>query len=298
MAGNDEKRNKNYMFERMSSEDLRELLRLDIHADSSEELDPGYILKIMEVLEERENKDTFDKYPDVDNAFQSFKENYLPHIDSAESLYDWDIEEEDIKSHSLSEHYPSKRRNKPHRFVKLKRLSLVAAVFIVIFTLFFSSTALGDSVWQSIAQWGRTTFGFSDRVATTEINEELRSLHEVLAEHGITELVVPTWIPDGFELIDLDVFELPEYIVFSALFEDIERILVIQINALKNQIGTAYERNDEEIYVLPQNGIDHYIMSNMDFVTVVWSNKNYECSFSGDISKGDAMLMINSIYER
>jgi len=184
------------------------------------------------------------------------------------------------------------------RYTSIKRLGIVAAAFVVFSTLFLSSTALGGSFWQSIAQWGRETFGFSERVITVQINEELISLHEALEEHGITTPLAPTWIPDGFELIDLYVDELPEKMIFMAQFENGVGVLLIQILALKNQIGNVYERNDEEISVFSRSGIDHYIMSNMEMVNVVWRNQNYECLISGDITIGDAQKMINSVYER
>jgi len=298
MAGNNEKQNKNNILNSMSSSDLRDLLRFDIYSENAEELDPCYILKIMEVLEEKEKKDICDQHPDVNIAFQSFKESYLPYTNDAESLYDWDNEGKDTLSHSQNRQNPSKSRIKPRRFVRLKRLGIVAAVFIVFSTLFFSTTALGSSFWQSITQWSRETFGFSNRTTSAHINMELIGLHEALVEHGITELVAPSWIPEGFELIDLIVLELSDKILFMTQLENGNDFLLIQLTYLSHNDGVIYERNDEDVEIYRRNGIDHFILSNMDYLKVVWNNQNIECFFTGDITKGDAQLMINSIYER
>ncbi|MDR2572413.1 MAG: DUF4367 domain-containing protein [Oscillospiraceae bacterium] len=285
-------------FDNMSSEDLVKLLKQDIHADNSNELEPSNILKILEVLEKRDYIDKGAIYPNINDSFLSFKENYLPYITNTESLYNWETENKTIESHALKEIQTFKRKNKPYNFNKLKRLSIVTVVFIAVTTLFFNTTALGGSFWQSVAQWGRETFWFSEGTSFLQMNNELTSLHEALTEQGITELLAPTWIPDGYKLIGLDATELPEKVMLAALFEYDEKILIIQIINHINHEKTTYEKSDEEIYIYPQNGINHYIMSNIDLVNVVWSNQNYECLLSGNITKGDAQLIINSIYER
>jgi hypothetical protein len=92
---------------------------------------------------------------------------------------------------------------------------------------------------------------------------------------------------------------LPEETMFCALFEYEENLLVIQISVLLNQhMGGVYERNDEDVYIFHRNGIDHYIMTNMDLVIAVWRSHNFEYSLSGNITEEEVMKIINSIYER
>jgi hypothetical protein len=295
---NTETKNKNCMFKNMSSEDLKEMLRLDINADSSDELDPRYILKILEVLEERDDVDKPRTSHDIDSAYESFLESYLPNTDRNGSLYDWEDASTENTCLSSTKENPSNITKRQRKFISIRRYAAVAAVFIVVSTLFFSTTAIGSSFWQSFVQWGRTTFGFSEISVSIHMNDELIPLHEALAKRDITELLAPTWIPDGFEFLDLDVYELPEQIKIAATFVNGERFLVILINVFNRQLGSTFEKNDDEVSVFHRNGIDHYITYNMDMVIVAWMNQNYECSFSGNITKGDAELIITSIYER
>jgi hypothetical protein len=297
MASNEVK-SKISILRNMSSEDLNELLRLDIHADSSDELDPNYILKILEVLEERNEADNFVERRNVNTAYQSFVENYLPYANSGASLYDWDDIPAENTSLSPMKSNPSNATKKQRRSI-IKRYAAVAAVLIIMSTLFFSTTALGSSFWQSVAQWGRTTFGFSGHSVSIHMNDELEPLHEAITEQGINELIAPKWIPDRFELVDFSVHDLPEETVFSALFEYENNFLIIQVSAMFNQqIGALYERNDEEVDIFIRNGVEHYIMTNMDIVKAVWRNQNFECMFAGDITEEEAKQIINSIYER
>ena len=295
---NTESKSKNSIYKNMSSEDLEEMLRLDINANSSDELDPSYILKILEVLEERDDADKPKASPDIDSAYKSFLENYLPYTDHNGSLYDWEDTSAENTRLSSAKESPSNITKRQRKLISIKRYAAVAAVLIVVSILFFSTTAIGSSFWQSVVQWGRTTFGFSEISVSIDMNDELIPLHEALAEHGITEKIAPTWIPNGFEFLELDIHELPEQLIIAAFFVNGERTLIFQVNVLSRHLGSAFERNDDEVSVFHRNGIDHYITSNMDMVIVAWMNQNYECSFSGNITKGDAELIINSIYER
>jgi len=294
MAGAEKKYS---ILDQMSTRDLEEILRLDIYDGDSNDTDTDYILKVMEVLAKRIEKDSPEQMPDVDTAWESFKKHYLPHANNEGSIYDKDTDDEQNLSHSKVKNL-HQNTNKPHNLFFLKRAALIAASFIVISTVFINTTAYGATIWQSIALWGRETFGFTETVAPIRIDERLQSLHDALSEHGITELLAPTWIPDSFELMDFSVAELPEQIIFTSYFENASGTLVIQITSLNDLSVNTYEKSDGDLTVYRRNDIEHHIMINEDRTKVVWMNKNYECFFSGDFTSDEAGKIINSIYER
>ena len=45
-----------------------------------------------------------------------------------------------------------------------------------------------------------------------------------------------------------------------------------------------------------QNGITHYIMSNLSVQLSAWVNGNCECSITGPISEKEMIAIIDSIY--
>ncbi|MDR2570205.1 MAG: DUF4367 domain-containing protein [Oscillospiraceae bacterium] len=191
----------------------------------------------------------------------------------------------------------SKRINS-RRFVSLRRFGVAAAIFIVFSTVFFSTTVQGLSFWQPIAQWGREVLGFSDRAAPLPINDELVSLHDALAEHGITTRLAPSWIPDGFILIDMSVVELPSQVLFTSQFEKYSELLIIQITLKDYFANSLFEKSDGDVSIYNRNGIEHFVFQNEGITTVVWSVNNYECVIFGDITIFEAKQIIDSIYER
>jgi len=294
MAGEEKKYS---ILDQMSTRDLEEILRLDIYDGDSNDTNTDYILKVMEVLAKRKEKDSPEQMPDVDTAWESFKKHYLPHADNEGSIYDKDTDDEQNLSHSKVKNL-QQNTNKPHNLIFLKRVALIAATFIVISTVFINTTAFGATIWKSIAKWGRETFWFSETVAPIQIDERLQNLHDALSEHGITELLAPTWIPQGFELMDFSVAELPEQVIFTSYFENASDTLVILITFLDEFSDSIYEKSDGGVTVYSRNGVEHYIMINEKRTAVVWMNGKYECSMIGNIAEDEAKKIIDSIYER
>ena len=94
MAGKENEASESIMLEKMGIEELEELLRLDLNTDHKSDSDTDFILTVMEVLERKIEVESPDKVPDVDAAWKTFTEFYLPCIESAEPIYDFDIEDE------------------------------------------------------------------------------------------------------------------------------------------------------------------------------------------------------------
>jgi len=168
-----------------------------------------------------------------------------------------------------------KTHGKPRRQIQPLRRVAVAAVLIILVTLFFTSTALGGYWWRSLLQWGRETFKFADDIAPVHINEELVSLHDALMERGITERLAPTWIPNDFILIDFSVTELPIFTIFLSHLQNGSKNLIIKVSSLTDSAGATYEKTGEEYSVYIRNGIEHYIIENEGQLIITWKNMDY-----------------------
>jgi len=188
---------------------------------------------------------------------------------------------------------------KKPKFRNLKRFGVVAAIFIIMLTvLFTTAAALNFPFMQIFAQWTRETFRFTTEYQPFEIDERLLSLHEALEEYGITDLVAPTWLPDGFELEDLSVHDTPAMITFIAFYEYEDKTLIIQINKVNENATIIFQKDEGDAENFHRNGIDHYFMTNADRLLVLWATGDYENSIFGDIAVNQAKVMISSIYER
>jgi len=188
---------------------------------------------------------------------------------------------------------------KKTKFRYLKRFSVVAAIFVIMLSVLFSTAAAFNLPFlQIFAQWTRETFKFTTNPQPFEIDERLLSLHEALEEHGITDLVAPTWLPDGFTLSELHANDLPGMMFFVAFYEYDDLTLIIQISKVSEYTTSLFEKDEGEPEIFRRNNIDHHFMTNDGRLVVVWATGDFENAIFGDISVNQAKEMISSIYER
>lgn len=82
-------------YDKMSTESLEELLRLDAELPDGEGSDIDEILYISEVIAKRDREQPTGRYSkaDVDAAWETFQTKYLPYAADGRSLYDFDDDE-------------------------------------------------------------------------------------------------------------------------------------------------------------------------------------------------------------
>ena len=130
-----------------------------------------------------------------------------------------------------------------------------------------------------------------------QIGVELR---QVLQEYGITESVVPSWLPDGFELIgDVSVQEYPNFdrLEFFAYYESGDNTCTLSVTKVTDPLeGLIYEKtlNSPEIYTV--GSVNHYIVQNTDSIIVAWYVDDLECSINSTMPESDLKRVIDSIY--
>ena len=272
------------IYSKMSTEELERVIE---YAFFETDLTPEAFDEMMSVYKQR------DGVPTVDS--NALWERFVNEYSQSEEAFPY-IESGEVENTPQTNRYKSQK--KQFSFRHLKRLGIAAAAFIIISTLFFTTTTYGAYVWQIFSHWTGTTFRFSTVETQFQINDELVSLHDALAEHGITDFVAPTWLPDGFSLIELYDFDLFDEVFIVALFGNEDRYLTVQIRYFTGDSFSVFEKDygDPEIY--RRNGINHYIMTNYGRISVIWAFDNFECHIFGDITESDATRMIDSIYER
>lgn len=276
-------------FDKLSTEELEELICQDFQLENAEESDMDLILHITEVLEERRKKSG--KTDDVDSAWKSFNENYRPYPGDGTPLFDFNENEQEIK--------PAKPAKRIRMGTRVASIAAIIAIVLVAGTV--TAHALGFDLLGQIARWTQETFGFvSQDSELSEADPVFESFDTTLREYGITDQILPTWIPDGYDCKDIAVTETPQYIRFLGKYGSKPNELSITINNYSdniNLVSPTYEVDEgAELYVF--NGINHYIMVNSDYTRISWIQGTNECSILCTLSRTDAEKMINSIYER
>ncbi|MGN1031099.1 MAG: DUF4367 domain-containing protein [Butyricicoccaceae bacterium] len=289
-------------FDRMSTEMLEDILKRDFEWKDGASSDTETILYIMRVIAKRKKEASIDGYSDAEQAWRSFQENYLPYVGEGFSLY---ADEDDTNSScdTVLLQEPVKRKKRVFR----RWAGIAAAVLIVVFGSSIATQAWGHPLWDTIAQWTSETFGFvSDRdTASAETDEpalqengQYGSLQEALAADGITEPLVPTWIPQGYQLDAVEVVPVEPNTCYTAIYGSDEEHLVISIRHVVDGSKSTFEKDGDSVEIYEENGIRHYIFGNLEAVGAVWFHGANECCIEGTVSRDEIKEMIQSIYQR
>lgn len=154
---------------------------------------------------------------------------------------------------------------------------------------------MGYNVWDAMAQWTEDTFSFM-APKENQIYSEESDPREVLRDYGVTEDVLPNWLPDGYQYTGINIAENPIRRSFKLTYLSNDSEIGMTIVLLDAAPIRIYEKDSQDITVYTVNGIDHYIIKNIETINIIWITGNCECSISGYISVEDAQNMIDSIY--
>ncbi len=264
-------------YDTMTTEELEEILRLDALAPEEQESDTEMILYIMEVLAERKRNMSHTQ-KSAHEAYESFKQNYMPEEDNNEISY-----QEPVKA----------KRGFP-RWVR--SIAAVAAVVVILVLGSVTAKAFGFNIWETVVRWTQETFHFGEWGNNDEHNNlTYASLQEALEKGNTPTELVPTWFPDGYELVDVTVNQMPLKKVYRAKYTKGDLFLTITIQDYLNGDPVYVEQKEglEEEYGV--SGITYYLFADNDVCKAVWINGSYECDILGNVTIEELKLMIDSI---
>lgn len=196
---------------------------------------------------------------------------------------------------------PSKVRK--YRRSTLRKMVAVAAVVVLLSALVVAGAA-GLPV---IPQWDNDLFSFDSIRTSPESAERLPitfvdghgeqlydSVQQALDDYKITELSAPSWIPSGYELVEVVVYAYPEeesFRLFAAYSrEDTEKVLTMEFSLTNDeQSGVQYSKSPGEPDAVEKDGLTYHQFANIDYNMVVWLTENFECSVGGVLPFDDIM---------
>ena len=260
MSGLDSGNRKDYSkYDRMSTESLEELLRLDADLPDGEGSDIDEILYILEVIEKREEEHPTGRYSeiDVEASWETFQTKYRPFLTDGRSLYDFDDDEPSSTEAANPAPDTSSPFGKHHISARGRRrlgrvTSFAAAIAILLGLMTVTAYAMGYDLWGVIAQWTKDTFTF---VSASKVSDEENSnanialsegeygnLQSALDAYGITEQLAPTWIPERFsvELVTVDKTTDPSITVFQCDYRCDKEWIIVQIILHQDSNSVVY----------------------------------------------------------
>lgn len=270
-------------YDAMTTEELAEILRLDTESLEGEATDGEVLFYVMEVLSKRyENSNHSGKT--AQQAWESFEKNYLP-----------SVEEPSI-------HIAQTERAAKTTGPWLRRMIAAVAVIVVLVGLPLTASAFGwEDIWNAVANWARETFSFVTEESSqntepaTENIQQYTSLQDLLIKTNRKADLVPTWIPDGYELVDIRLEETPVQKTYMARYDNADARLRISVKSFVAADPEKVEIDEELIEIYEYSDIEYYIVANMDQMKAVWIKDSYECYISGDLTVEEIKQMIDSI---
>lgn len=269
-------------YDTMATEELEEILRFDTDAPEGEDTDVDVMLYVLEVLADRRRNNVEVTGKTALEAFESFKQDYLPegiHIDSAPE--------------------EKKPMIRPARW--LRGLTAAAAVLAFVFLGAVTANALGFNIWKAVAVWAQETFRLEGEIKAeselpeVDISREYHSLESAIFDSERVHGIVPTWIPEGYELDELIVDENPLRKKYVAVYSNEGTMLKIVVQSYQSGYPEQIEQSGEyeETYI-SSDTVYHFFEDNAQ-MRVVWINDSYECYITGELTIDELEKMVESI---
>ena len=242
------------------------------------------------LLDALDKADPLPELPDTQEGLRAFQEKYAPLFASAEA--------------ATAEATPAFPEKKHSRRPFLKVLPIAAALILLFGSV--SAQAFGLDLFGALARWTAEIFRIgSDEVPHAEItlrplaegeSANYDSLQAAVDAFGITEEIVPTWVPERFELMNVTASNRKEKIFICAEYMSGEEFLQIRYNEIRTNENVV-EKEDGPVETCLYGNIQHHLVSDMDRIKAIWQNGVMECGIAGNVSEQEMINMIDSVYK-
>lgn len=259
--------------EKLPSEQLDRMLHEELSKDIK---DAKLILALSQILEEREPDMP---NPNVQEAWQTFVERYNTEIVEA----------------------PAQQKKSPYRWIG----GLAAAIAIFFLVSFGIPKVAGyDNIIKLIASWTDDFFYLSAPDEPPVQNEYvfetdhpgLQQVYDAVVELGITDPVVPTWLPEGYELVELTEFPTEDGEKLHATFMRLDDDLVLYFRTSYNPVRSGFPKDKCDVESVEIGGHSVSLYSNNEKTVAIWRVGSIECFLSCAEEKSTTVSIVKSIY--
>lgn len=260
--------------EQLSTQQLDNMLQAKLQ---KEDADPTEVRAILKVLEERE-KNMPTQMDDVDQlAWQKYQSRVKEDSDKPVKKQKW-----------------------------ILRAACIAAVLCVL-SVAVSYNVEAESFWGRIVRWTDSILEiFSPEAPSSE--EEvysfrtnhpgLQQVYDAVTGLGVTEPVVPMWLPEGYTLAFCEKFNTENKTTLVAVFETGEKMINYNVAIYSEGVPNKYQKDESEMKSIEIQGVSHHTVRNINTWVVVWTKENIECSISIDCQEDELYKVLRSIYDK
>lgn len=278
-------------YDSMQDDQLQNILRADASNPEGEESDIEEMFYVMELLAKRRSERG--EARDPQKALEKFRNHYVL------------MDGTDLRSNELNSNsdIPVPHKRKATAFQWKRSIAVIAAVVAIVIMSVVSVGAAKFNLWETIARWTQETFHWgtamdvNDHESETSGEFACSELQMLLDAHEITEKLVPTWLPQGYSLVDIQSVDRPTVRTIYAQYQSNNDVITIQIHDYSNTNPTQAEQSDLSTEIYRVNGTNYYLLDNNNQIQIAFIKSHFECSIFGSFSLDTAKLIIRSIEE-
>lgn len=263
------------MLEQLPTKQLDEMLHAEL---KKKPIDESAIRLIMRILEEREKDLPVEITPGIEEAWEQYQQ---------------DIAQIERKA------------DRPRRVRRLVlRAASMAAIFAVLLLAVIPQQAGAESIWEKLTRWSDSIFEFFSP-GDKEIQEEyefqtdnpgLQQVYDAVVELGVTEPVVPMWLPEGYELVECASKSAPKKSYVLSRFTKEDNEMVFRVNVYGSGVPGQYQKDNAPVKQIEMHGLAYNIMSNNERWVVAWVKDNVECFLTIDCEEDTLSKILKSIH--
>lgn len=196
------------------------------------------------------------------------------------------------------------QRRKPPVRQQLTRIVALVAIFCVLITAV--PAAMGaENIVELVGRWTKDIFTmiWSDR--PSDLDSEyvfradhpgLQQIYAAVVEAGITQKVVPMWVPEECKLEELKTVTTAEGVKIRAVLSSSKQRILIVIEPYKNEPTDSYLKDDVDAIMRDTGGVKHYMVPNDGTWTIVWTAEEISCLIVTTYDQETIYRILGSIY--
>lgn len=185
-------------------------------------------------------------------------------------------------------------------------LSVAASVVLIVTVLFsvIPQQAEAESFWEMIQRiTGNVMEFFSGEGKLADVhyqfetdNPGLQQVYDAVVELGVTEPVVPMWLPESYKLVNVETYNTPMLNSVWATFGNNDNEIIYKLDVYNGEPAHQYYKDDTHYELHEREGTTYHITRNDIRWVVVWEKENIECSITLDCTEDTLWRILESIY--
>lgn len=190
----------------------------------------------------------------------------------------------------------------------IRWLSVAASVvlLVAVLTAVVPQQAEADTFWEMLQRMTSTVMEyFSPRERYDEVEAEyafktenpgLQQVYDAVVELGVTEPVVPMWLPKTYQLSNIETYNTPMLKSVWVTFLCDNSEMIYKLDVYNGEPAHQYYKDDTHYESQEWDGTTYNITRNNDRWGVIWSKENIECSITLECQEETLRRILRSIH--